>query len=134
MKRLFTGLLALALCAAPAQGKDDPARMVEEAEALARGGSVADAVGLYGRALRLAEKRKDLPAQELVTRSLSHAVARGVMHAKDGGETTRAALVVLLAELDPKRNSAFLCRGQAAHALLFDATATGETEHVGAAA
>jgi len=133
MRLLLTGLVVLGFLGSAAMAKDDPAAMVREAEGLVRGGSLVDGIRLYVEALRLAEKQKDLPAQELVTRSLQHAAASGVMQAKDRDGLERSVLLVLLEGLDPKRGSAFLSRGQVAHALLLDATETGDRSSLAAA-
>lgn len=134
INKVLAALVTIALCAVSAQAKDSPRSLVKQARDLIRQESLADGVRVYAAALRLAEKKKDLPAQEHVVRSLMQHAGGTVLRSAERADLQRTALLVLLEGLDPKRNSAFLCRGQVAHALLLDATRTGAFQHVDAAA
>ncbi len=134
MTKVLAALVTIALCAVPAHAKDTPRSLAREARDLVRNESFADGIRLYADALRLAEKGKDLPAQEHVVRGLQHEAASRMMRASEREDLQRTAFLVLLDALDPKRNNVFLSRGHVAHALLLEATHSGGFRHVEAAA
>jgi tetratricopeptide (TPR) repeat protein len=128
-------LLACAVCVtmslllSPAFAGESADDILAKAEAKAKADSLADAAEFYALAMKAAQKKKDLPAQERVQNSLRKAerdAQRKQRTPNARGSVTAAALHGLLAGLDPKRNSAFLSRGPVSYACILAATTSGD--------
>jgi len=107
---------------------------IAKAEELAKKGRYHEAAALFGAEMAAAQKKKDLAWQERTARSMRDAMKVPVgKKAGEEDEYARCLEAVMLA-LDPKRNHAFCSAGQLSHALLMNATFTGDYAHVEAAA
>jgi len=134
VRRLLIVCAAAFLFAPLAVAREPEGDRLAEAEKLAKAGQHAEAARIFGAELAGAQKKKDLARQEQTVRSLLVAMRTlGGGPAGGGGDYARSLEIVMLA-LDPKQNFAFCSAGQIGHALLMDATLSGDFAHVPAAA
>ncbi|MFV1959293.1 MAG: hypothetical protein ACC662_07755 [Planctomycetota bacterium] len=134
MRTILITCLVLALLAPILLAGEKGAERIAEAEKLAKDGHYVEAAKVYGAELALAQKKKDLPRQGRIARSMQGAMVSRPGPGANGRDVHARTLETLMLALDPKQDHAFLSAGQLAHALLMDATRTGNLAHVEAAA
>ena len=133
--RAVVAACVVAMLGAPlGRAGDEGAEQLAAAEALAKSGQVVEAAAAYGVELAAAQKQKDLAWQERVARSMASTLFPPTGAAGTERDAYARSLRAVMLALDARRNHAFCSAGQLAHALLLEATRTGDTAYVEEAA
>ena len=134
MRAGVAACMVVMLVAQPGLAGEPGAEPLAAAEALAKSGQVVEAAAAYGVELAAAQKQKDLAWQERVARSMASTLFPPTGVAGTERDAYARSLRAVMLALDARRHHAFCSAGQLAHALLMDATRTGDTAYVEEAA